>query len=74
MLNQHYHYGYSFGLYSSIIGGEKIKDQLFDRDRFVMSKGHAGAALYAVLAEKGIINKDVNSLSKWIKSFWSCFS
>ena len=46
-------------LYSNIIDVEKIKDQLFDRDRFVMSKGHAGAALYAVLAEKGIINKDI---------------
>lgn len=28
------------------------------RDRLVLSKGHAVAALYAVLAEKGYINKD----------------
>ena len=46
-------------LYSNIIDVEKIKNQLFDRDRFVMSKGHAGAALYAVLAEKKIISKDI---------------
>ena len=29
-----------------------------DRDRFVLSKGHASPLLYAVLAEKGIIPKD----------------
>ncbi len=46
-------------LYSNIIDVEKIKDQACDRDRFVMSKGHAGAALYAVLAEKGIISKEI---------------
>ncbi|MEV6342701.1 transketolase [Actinoplanes sp. NPDC051851] len=30
-----------------------------DRDRFVMSKGHAGAALYAVLAERGFFDPAV---------------
>lgn len=29
-----------------------------DRDRLVLSKGHAGPALYAVLADKGYINKE----------------
>ena len=29
-----------------------------NRDRFVLSKGHASAALYAALAEKGFITKD----------------
>lgn len=29
------------------------------RDRFVMSKGHAGPALYAVLADKGYFEKDL---------------
>jgi len=29
-----------------------------DRDRFVLSKGHASAAYYAVLAEKGFISKE----------------
>ena len=29
-----------------------------DRDRFVLSKGHASPALYAVLAEKGVIDEE----------------
>lgn len=36
-----------------------------ERDRFVLSKGHAAAALYAVLAEKGYFSK------KELKSFRS---
>lgn len=31
---------------------------LADRDRFVLSKGHAGPALYAVLADKGYFDKE----------------
>lgn len=34
-----------------------------DRDRFVLSKGHAGPALYAVLAERGFFPKD------WLNEF-----
>lgn len=34
---------------------EKSKDE--NRDRFVLSKGHAAPALYAVLAEKGYFSK-----------------
>ncbi|MBP8620642.1 MAG: transketolase [Firmicutes bacterium] len=30
-----------------------------DRDRFILSKGHAAPALYAVLAEKGFFSKDL---------------
>ena len=29
-----------------------------DRDRFILSKGHAGLALYAILAEKGLLSAD----------------
>ena len=29
-----------------------------DRDRFILSKGHASPALYAVLAERGYFSKD----------------
>ena len=29
-----------------------------DRDRFILSKGHAGLALYAVLAGKGLLSED----------------
>lgn len=32
-----------------------------DRDRFILSKGHAVSALYATLAEKGFIKKDILS-------------
>ena len=36
-----------------------------NRDRLVLSKGHAGPALYAVLADKGYISKeDLNTLNK----------
>lgn len=35
---------------------ENPKDE--NRDRFVMSKGHAAPALYAALAEKGFFNKE----------------
>lgn len=38
------------------INKENIKDE--NRDRFVLSKGHASPVLYATLAEKGIINKE----------------
>ena len=30
-----------------------------DRDRFVLSKGHASPALYGVLAEKGFLDKEL---------------
>ena len=30
-----------------------------NRDRFVLSKGHAAPALYAALMEKGYISKDL---------------
>jgi transketolase len=42
-------------VYGGILTGVSPKDP--DRDRFVLSKGHAGLALYAVLAEKGWIEK-----------------
>lgn len=29
-----------------------------DRDRFILSKGHAAPALYAILAERGVIDRD----------------
>ncbi|MBU3142542.1 transketolase [Clostridium sp. CF012] len=38
------------------ISVEKKNDP--DRDRFVLSKGHAAPALYSVLAEKGFFDKD----------------
>ena len=38
------------------ISVENSKDE--NRDRFVLSKGHAAPALYAILAEKGYFSKD----------------
>ena len=40
-------------LYSDILNKDPDNPQHDERDRFILSKGHAGAALYAVLAETG---------------------
>jgi transketolase len=45
-------------LYNNIFDIEKIKNIEKDRDILLLSKGHAVAALYAVLAQVGIISKD----------------
>ncbi len=43
-------------LYESILQFRKDEPCWPDRDRFILSKGHAAAALYAVLARKGILS------------------
>ena len=45
-------------LYSNVFDIEKIKNMEKDRDILILSKGHAVAGLYAVLAQVGIISKD----------------
>src|SRR5438046_7035209 len=40
-------------LYSSVLRVRPDQLQAADRDRFILSKGHAGAAVYAALAESG---------------------
>ena len=46
-------------LYSEVLNF-KSDDPLFkDRDRFLMSKGHAGAGLYAVLAKVGFVEERI---------------
>lgn len=45
-------------LYSEILRVRPGEPDWPDRDRFVLSKGHAAPTLYAVLAEKGFIEKD----------------
>jgi len=40
-------------LYFSILNIDPKKPEKKDRDRFILSKGHGAAALYAVLAERG---------------------
>ncbi len=45
-------------LYCSVMRIDRDLLEAPDRDRFILSKGHAAAALYAVLAHRGIIDQD----------------
>ena len=45
-------------LYGSILKYKLNDPKWIDRDRFILSKGHAGAGVYAVLAESGFIPTD----------------
>lgn len=40
-------------LYSEFLNYDPLDPLMADRDRFILSKGHAGAAVYAVLSEVG---------------------
>ena len=42
-------------LYSSVIKYKSNNPKWVNRDRFILSKGHAGAGIYAVLAECGFM-------------------
>ncbi len=44
-------------LYGSILRYNSKKPNWKDRDRFILSKGHSGAGVYAALAETGFISK-----------------
>ena len=43
-------------LYNDILNVDPKNPAMPSRDRFIMSKGHAGAAVYAALAEKGFFD------------------
>ncbi len=45
-------------LYAKVLRVRADQPDWADRDRFVQSKGHGGAALYAVLAERGFFPRD----------------
>jgi transketolase len=45
-------------LYASILRIEPRAPNAPERDRFILSKGHAAAILYATLAERGFFSKD----------------
>lgn len=45
-------------LYGQVLNLDPDEPQAPDRDRFILSKGHAAAALYATLAWKGLITSD----------------
>lgn len=46
-------------LYSDVLRFDPKDPKLADRDRFILSKGHAGAAIYAALAESGFFDREV---------------
>jgi transketolase len=48
-------------LYAETLVVEAGNPQRADRDRFILSKGHAGAAVYAVLAERGFFDPQLLS-------------
>ncbi len=48
-------------LYSRVICVDSADPAWPDRDRFIMSKGHAGTAVYAVLAERGFLDPQLLS-------------
>ena len=53
-------------LYNSVINIEKVKKNKFERDRFILSKGHAAMTLYSALFMKKIISK--NSYNSYCKN------
>lgn len=46
-------------LYSRCLRVDPREPRASHRDRFILSKGHAGAALYATLAEKGFFDPEI---------------
>lgn len=45
-------------LYGGVLNVDPAQPEMRDRDRFILSKGHAGAAVYATLAEVGFFPID----------------
>src|SRR4051794_11573925 len=46
-------------LYGGILRIDPSDPERADRDRFILSKGHAGAGIYAALAETGFFSTDL---------------
>lgn len=51
-------------LYGKVLNVDPVNPNMENRDRLILSKGHACAGLYAVLAERGFFPKD------WLESFY----
>lgn len=51
-------------LYGSILNIDPSQPDMPERDRFILSKGHAAAILYAVLAERGFFSLE------WLDTFY----
>jgi transketolase len=45
-------------LYGATLRHDPLRPDWKERDRFILSKGHAGACLYAVLAERGFVPRE----------------
>lgn len=45
-------------LYSGVLRVDPAQPEKPDRDRFILSKGHAGSGIYAALAERGFFPRD----------------
>jgi len=45
-------------LYSNRLNVDPANPRMQDRDRFILSKGHASPGMYAILAEQGFISKE----------------
>ena len=46
-------------LYSDILNTDVLNPKAENRDRLILSKGHAGVAIYSALAEMGFFNKEI---------------
>jgi len=46
-------------LYGGVLRVDPARPDWVDRDRFILSKGHAAAALYSTLAECGFFNREL---------------
>ena len=51
-------------LYGGILHVDPKRPRWPERDRFILSKGHGGGAVYAALAERGFFPKD------WLKTYY----
>jgi transketolase len=48
-------------LYNKVLDIEGIKENRIDRDRFILSKGHASLGLYVILDHFGLLKDDLNT-------------
>ena len=46
-------------LYGGVLNVDPAQPEWDQRDRFILSKGHAGSCLYAALMERGFFGEDV---------------
>ena len=46
-------------LYGAVMNVDPLNPRWSKRDRFILSKGHAGAGVYAALAERGFFSKEI---------------